>query len=57
MKNKQIFTEEGLGNIIGFFGTLLKIDQRLKKGGYKFIDGKFILPKKKNIKGYFQKKS
>jgi|GEM_PF-5287873 hypothetical protein len=50
MENKQIFTDEGIANIVGFFETLLKIDRRLKKEGYKFKNGDFIPPKVKKAK-------
>jgi len=49
-KDKSIFTDEGIANIVGFFETLLKIDRRLKKEGYKFKNGDFISPKAKKAK-------
>jgi hypothetical protein len=47
MKDEQAFTEEERNNLVGFFSTLIKVDRRLKREGYKFKNGKYIAPKKK----------
>ena len=43
-KDKDIFTEEGLKNITGFFHALHKVHCRLMREGYKIKDGKLISP-------------
>ncbi len=44
----KIFSETGLGNLVGFSATLQRIHNRLIAEGYKIENGRIIAPEKKN---------
>ena len=47
-KEQKIFSETGLGNLVGFSATLQRIHNRLLAEGYKIENGRITAPQQKS---------